>query len=308
MVLVGAANSTDMTDGKSVLYDQSIYVSNMDTAGNRLSAGNPTIVSPQFKGTLVGNASTATKATNIASYSKSITSTGLSFTICEKSYTQSINSSTSFEVTIPINFAVNVFIDSGVSLYRTNYILSVNSELVLYRSDSSYGITMGSASSGSRTSWDAAISAFILNFNSKYAETNKFLCANKISGETFKFGMTPSISVSDTTITLTVGVRADCVWANKFSSRTVNVTLSSFGALPMPDVIDLVGYDSHLAYSNSLYFYAAEPVSLPLRAKPDTDYGTYRFRNIAFGTGTNPTSESGYDATWGGNGAIYIRY
>ena len=76
----------------------------------------------------------------------------------------------------------------------------------------------------------------------------------------------------------------------------------------MPDVIDLVGYDSHLAYSNSLYFYAAEPVSLPLRAKPDTDYGTYRFRNIAFGTSTNPTSESGYDATWGGNGAIYIRY
>ena len=163
MVLVGAANSTDMTDGKSVLYDQNIYVSNMDTAGNRLSAGNPTIVSPQFKGTLVGNASTATKATNIASYSKSITSTGLSFAICEKTYTQSISNSTGFEVTIPINFAVNVFIDSGVSLYRANYILSVNSELVLYRSDSSYGITMGSASSGSRTSWDAAISAFILN-------------------------------------------------------------------------------------------------------------------------------------------------
>ena len=47
--------------------------------------------------------------------------------------------------------------------------------------------------------------------------------------------------------------------------------------------------------------------SLPLRANPDTDYGSYRFRNIAFGTGSDPTSEPGYDE-WGGNGSIYIRY
>ena len=73
---------------------------------------------------------------------------------------------------------------------------------------------MGSASSGGRTSWDAAVSAFISSFNSIYAENETFLCANKISGETFKFGMTLAISASDTTITLTT--RGLCVGQQVF--------------------------------------------------------------------------------------------
>ena len=48
--------------------------------------------------------------------------------------------------------------------------------------------------------------------------------------------------------------------------------------------------------------------SLPLRAKPASDYGSYRFRNIAFGSGSDPTNEPGYDSTWGGFGSIYFQY
>lgn len=309
MVLVGAANSTDMSNGKTVLYDQNVYVSNMDTSGNRLSAGNPTVVSPQFKGTLIGNSSTATKAANMTTYTKSITSTDISFMICKNLCLQTINNSTSFTVTIPINWAVNAFIDPGDALHRANYILSANAELTIYRSGSTYRISMGSASSGNASSWSAAKSLFILSYNTTYSETDKFFCANKISGGSFNFGLDLDISdYSSTAIMITILIYADCIWANSFSSRTVSVTLSSFGALPMPDPCDLSGIGGHLTNTNALNFYAAEPVSLPLRAKPDTDYGTYRFRNIAFGTSTNPTSESGYDSTWGGNGAIYIRY
>lgn len=37
---------------------------------------------------------------------------------------------------------------------------------------------------------------------------------------------------------------------------------------------------------------------------PTTDYNTYKFRNISFGTSTTPVS----DATYGGNGSIYFYY
>lgn len=143
MVLVGAANSTDMSDGKTVLYDQNVYVSNMDASGNRLSDGNPTVVSPQFKGNLIGNSSTATKLANARTISLS-------------------------------------------------------------------GYVTGSAS------FDGS------------------------------------------------------------ANVTINTEINAS--------------------------------SLPLRAKPASDYGSYRFRNIAFGSGSDPTNEPGYDSTWGGLGSIYFQY
>ena len=310
MVLVGAANSTDMSNGKTVLYDQNVYVSNMDTSGNRLSAGNPTVVSPQFKGTLIGNSSTATKAASMTSYTKSITSTAVGFAICDKRFTQTVGNAKNFEVTIPMNWAANVFINPGDSLLKcANYVLSVNTEITCSFDGTNYKVSMGSISSSSTANWATAFGGFYDKYNSTYSETYNMLCANKISGETFKFGMLMAFSGPDSNnmITLTTRVIADCWWASSFTSRTVTVSLSSFGALPMPDAIDLVEYRSHFNSSAVLIFYAAEPVSLPLRAKPASDYGSYRFRNIAFGSGSDPTSEPGYDE-WGGLGSIYFQY
>ena len=312
MVLVGVANSDNMSNGKNVLYDQRVYVANMDKSGNKNSVtGNSTVVSPQFKGTLIGNSSTATKAASMTSYTKSITSTAVAFAICDKKFTQTVSNAKNFEVTIPMNWAANVFINPGDSLLKcANYVLSVNTEITCSFDGTNYTVSMGSISSSSTVNWSSAFNGFYDKYNSTYSKTANMLCANKISGESFRFGMLMAFSGPDSKnmITLTTRVLADCYWASSFTSRTVTVSLSSFGALPMPDAIDLDEYSTHFPGSVVLIFYAAEPVSLPLRAKPNTDYGTYRFRNIAFGTGTNPTSESGYDATWGGNGAIYIRY
>ena len=314
VVLVGAANTTDMTSGKSVLYDQNVYVSNTDTNGNKLSTGKPTIISPQFKGTLIGAATSATKATEatlLSTNTKSITSTYVAFEICEKTYTQTISDVSSYDFTVPMHWAANVFIDSGDSAITcANYILSVNAGLEFSFDGTTYKVTMGSNSASSSSDWSSAITNFYTKYNSTYLETEKFICANKLSGQSYAFGLLVELSGPDTdnAITITTRVVADCTWASSFDSRKTSFTLSSFGALPMPSVITPVGYDTHFSNTGIIRFYESEPFAPLMRAKPDTDYGEYRFRNIAFGTATNPTSASGYNSIWGGNGSIYFKY
>lgn len=78
-----------------------------------------------------------------------------------------------------------------------------------------------------------------------------------------------------------------------------SITVNGVSATPKNKNIDLTIGDD-----NKLPLTGGEVTGNVQQSGPTTDYGTFKFRNIAFGTSATPPT----DDTFGGNGSIYFYY
>lgn len=78
-----------------------------------------------------------------------------------------------------------------------------------------------------------------------------------------------------------------------------SITVNGVSATPKNKNIDLTIGDD-----NKLPLTGGEVTGNVQQSGPTTDYGTFKFRNIAFGTSATPPT----DTTFGGNGSIYFYY
>ena len=309
MVFAGVVNNTDLSDGQSVIYDRQVYVQNQTTSGTKSESGKPTVVAPQFKGNLIGNAKTATEsetANLLKTYSnKYEQSEGQAFRLCSVETTQAIDDPKNFSVDLNLNWAASVFINSRLDANdSSSYILTANTMASLSATtendETKYTISLAGISA-SVSDLAEINSAIATTFNNTCYEIEHHLCETHMGGREILFGLKFETNVTDTSVTLWAVVYFDIKRGGVLPKRDIEWSISSFGALPMPK-LEYTQSISGLDGAHYMFFSPNKPHTL--RAKPNTDYTTYRFRNISLGTSSTPTA----NAVWGGNGSIYFQY
>lgn len=309
MVFAGVVNSTDLSDGQAVIYDRQVYVQNQTTSGTKSESGKPTVVAPQFKGNLIGNAKTATEsetANLLKTYSnKYEQSEGQAFRLCSVETTQAIDDPKNFSVDLNLNWAASVFINSRLDANdSSSYILTANTMASLSANtengETKYTISLAGISA-SMSDLAEINSVIATTFNNTCYEIEHHLCETHMGGREILFGLKFETNVTDTSVTLRAVVYFDSKRGGVLPKRDIEWSISSFGALPMPK-LEYTQSISGLDGAQYMFFSPNKPHTL--RAKPDTDYNAYRFRNISLGDSDAPP----IDAAWGGNGAIYIQY
>lgn len=301
MVLTGVANSTDLSDGQKVIYDENVYIQNQNTKGQKSEGGVSTVVSPQFKGTLIGKASSADVATALKSYTSAVKST--------------ISNSTAVSVPICEYLVDNVKLDDTQTVsYAARFTVTSSDESIIYLS----GVLSVYAKFQFAFTQDGSSIQYTVNAtNTKNANG----LANSSFNDAIKNLKGKVSSIGSCHVTLDVGNANDFTFVfairvkefdnevdtlitqvalinnNIDSIDKIKWTLSPLGSCPLPS-LPSTSTDTEFA------MLCTDTSGDKMRAKPDTDYSAYRFRNISLGTSSTPT----VDADWGGNGSIYFQY
>ena len=333
MVFAGVVNGAEIDSGsQAVLYDSQVYIQNQTTTGTKSESGKPTIVAPQFKGNLIGNAKTADSAhkADLATHAE---------------HMQPINSLVEYDqssdgsMVPPENVVVYEYVSETITLdedadhhsytgkIRTGYLANLtiktdankpclNGSLSIYanfhfvhetkESDNGelWHIFDDDGTEGRSTESFITALKNIAGSHTTVGHSGLIVNMGNSTDLDFKIGFDIEEDSSQHTVCVHTYIVLSRVNRSDDNQSGLQMSLTRVGSCDAPSPTSIAASSIRDLTLFDLPQVALTELGDGMRAKPNTDYTAYRFRNISLGTSSTPTA----DAVWGGNGSIYFQY